>query len=179
MAKRVLIFGADLACATAVCQDSSARRWRHGGVTDNWWAAGIRGLSLSVTNTKGEYKAVNFEIEVGVPYRLHNGMLLHRHIAIKAAAEAANLTAIEMGGLAYITNGKFYNAEALVGITFAKRMEVKFNRILRDDYFGFNKSMKIGARVSSKINSPISPKAAEWGPWPWYEKLGLIFRRGW
>src|SRR5690606_17229741 len=92
----------------------SPESFKFQNVTSNWQAAGVTGLSLSVTNRQGKTREVKFEIEVGLPIKLKNKVMISTTIAKIASAKAANQAAIDIGSMAQVTNGKFYLAPSLV-----------------------------------------------------------------
>lgn len=90
------------------------------------------------------------------------------------AAEAANLTAIRMGSGALLTNGKFYTSAQVKSI-FAEAMAFEMNKELGKrlgvDYTGL--------RVMPFVSGNVTPTSAQWGPWPWQEKLKQIWKSMW
>ena len=144
--------------------------------TGNWQAAGVTGLSLTVTDFKTKRTAeVQFELEVGVPMKLANGTIISERIAQLASAEAANATAGAIGTSALLTNGKFYNAPALVKLTFALLMQRNLNQSLKN-MLELPNNTKIGSRVNSTIQSNIKTKEAVWAKVSALEAVKLIFK---
>lgn len=144
--------------------------------TGNWQAAGVTGLSLTVTDFKTKRTAeVQFELEVGVPMKLANGTIISERIAQLASAEAANETAGVIGTSALLTNGKFYNAPALVKLTFALLMQRNLDKSLKN-MLELPNNTKIGSRVNSTIQSNIKTKEAVWAKVSALEAVKLIFK---
>ena len=131
-------------------------------VTSNWQAAGVTGLRLTVTNPKRQTTEIEFELEVGVPMKLKNGTIISERIAQLASAEAANEAAATVGTLAELSNGKFYDAPALVKTTFATLMQRNLDKSLKT-MLDLSKNTKVGSRVNSSIQSNIKTKEAVWG----------------
>ena len=146
-------------------------------VTDNWQAAGVTGLSLTVQNSKRQTKTVDFEIEVGLPLKLKDGTIISERVAQLASAQAANETAATIGTLAAISNGNFYNAPALVKQTFAKLMQRNLNKSIKEQ-LSLPDNTKVGSRVNSPIQTYIIAKPAVWNNVSTYEAI-KVWMKSW
>jgi RHS repeat-associated protein len=145
--------------------------------TDNWQAAGVTGLSLTVQNSKRQTKTVDFELEVGLPLKLKDGTIISERVAQLASAQAANETAASIGTLAAISNGNFYNAPALVKQAFAKLMQRNLNKAITER-LSLPENTKIGSRVNSPIQSYIITKPAVWNNVSAYEAI-KVWMKSW
>src|SRR5690606_37307169 len=154
----------------------SPESFKFQNVTSNWQAAGVTGLSLSVTNRQGKTREVKFEIEVGLPIKLKNKVMISTTIAKIASAKAANQAAIDIGSMAQVTNGKFYLAPSLVQKTFATSMQVHLNSSIKE-LLDLPANTTIGSRVNSPIQSDIVTKPAVWNQITIIDQLKLIIDR--
>ncbi|MFW0735994.1 hypothetical protein [Flavobacterium sp. T12S277] len=107
--------------------------------------------------------------------KLANGTIISERIAQLASAEAANETAGVIGTSALLTNGKFYNAPALVKLTFALLMQRNLDKSLKN-MLELSNNTKIGSRVNSTIQSNIKTKEAVWSKVTALEAVKLIFK---
>jgi hypothetical protein len=138
----------------------------------NWQVAAVTGLKLSVTKPSGEISVVEFEIEVGVPFELKDGTTVSERVAVIASAEAANKAAATIGTMAELSNGKFYDAPALVRKTFSSLMQRNLNKLL-EEYLELRSGVRAGARVNSPIQSKVKSKEAVWQAIPLFEKFRI------
>lgn len=104
-----------------------------------------------------------------------NGTIISERVAQLASAQAANETAAQIGASAFISDGKFYDAPALVKMTFAKLMQRNLDKSLKS-MLELPNSTKVGSRVNSSIQSNIKTKEAVWARVSALEALNVLIK---